>query len=478
MKITNRYKSLSEPVKASLWFAISNILQKGIVLFSTPIFTRLLTADEYGSYSVFQSWYGVLTILATMNLFLGGYGRGLIEHEKDKNRLTSSLLELSTLLTTVVLAIYLSDIKLWTTTLNLSPMLMVAMFIELYTLPAYEFWATSQRYEFKYRKLVCISILMSIGSIVLGIIAVMIFPQKLEARIYSDAVFKVVVGLSLYIHIIKNGDYRIEKKYWIYGLRFNIPLIPHYLSSMILNLSDRIMINNMVGSSAAAKYSVSYTIGMMMQLITNAINNSFTPYTFTAIRDKSYEKLRKNANVLYIFVGTITIASMAFAPELIMVFAGKQYYEAIWVIPPIATSVYFIFLYSLFNNVEYYFKKTKFIAIASTICAILNLILNYILIPYYGYYAAGYTTLVCYILYTIMHYIFMKIICVKENIDVKLLYDVKGMVLSSSIVVGIMLLMIFTYKVVIVRYSFIVCLLALVVLSRKKLIMIIKMFKK
>ncbi|WP_159065770.1 lipopolysaccharide biosynthesis protein [Gorillibacterium timonense] len=478
MKIRNRYKTLSEPVKASLWFAISNILQKGIVLFSTPIFTRLLTTEEYGSFSVFQSWYGVLTILATLNLFLGGYGRGLIEHEKDKNRLTSSLLELSTLLTTIVLAIYLSDIKLWTTTLNLSPMLMVAMFIQLYTLPAYEFWATSQRYEFRYRKLVCISILMSVGSIVLGIIAVIIFPHKLEARIYSDAICKVLVGLSLYIHIIKKGNYKIEKKYWIYGLRFNIPLVPHYLSSMILNLSDRIMINNMVSSSAAAKYSVSYTIGMMMQLITNAINNSFTPYTFIAIRDKSYEKLRKNATVLYIFVGIISILSMAFAPELIMVFAGKQYYEAVWVIPPIATSVYFIFLYSLFSNVEYYFKKTKFIAIASTFCAIINLVLNYIFIPYYGYFTAGYTTLVCYILYTVMHYIFMKKICVKENINVNLLYDFKGMIVSSTIVLGIMVLMIFTYRVIIVRYSIIVSIFALVVISRKKLIMIFITFKK
>ena len=478
MTIKNKYSSLSEPVKASLWFAISNILQKGIALLSTPIFTRLLSTDEYGSFSVFQSWYGIFTIFATLNLFLGGYGKGLMEYQKDKYRLTSSLLTLSTLLTTIVLGVYLCGLEFWSKTLKLSPTLMVVMFIELYTLPAYEFWATSQRYEFRYRRLVYITILMSFGSVALGIVAVLLSTHKLEARIYSDAFFKVIVGLILYIHIVKKGNYKIDKKYWNYGISFNLPLIPHYLSTMILNQSDRIMINNMIGGSAAALYSVSSTIAMMMQLITNAINNSFTPYTFIAIRDKTYKNLRENTTLLVLFVGMISIISMAFAPEIVMLFAGKRYYGAIWIIPPVAASVYFIFLYSLFSNIEYYFKKTKFIAVASVLCAVLNLILNYIFISLYGYYAAGYTTLICYILYTIIHYVFIKKICVYEDININFLYDLKGMILCSVVVVGMMFLMLFTYKTIIVRYSVIVIMLVLVVLNRGKLIGVVKTIKK
>ena len=59
-----KYKDMSQPVKASFWFTVCNILNKGIALISTPVFVRILTTDEYGDYSVFQSWYSILVIFA------------------------------------------------------------------------------------------------------------------------------------------------------------------------------------------------------------------------------------------------------------------------------------------------------------------------------------------------------------------------------------------------------------------------------
>ena len=84
MQISNgiqKYKNLSQPVKASFWFTVCNILNKGIALISTPIFVRILTTDQYGDYSVFQSWYSIIIIFATLNLFSGNYGKGLVEIE-------------------------------------------------------------------------------------------------------------------------------------------------------------------------------------------------------------------------------------------------------------------------------------------------------------------------------------------------------------------------------------------------------------
>ncbi len=99
---------------------------------------------------------------------------------------------------------------------------------------------------------------------------------------------------------------------------------------------------------------------------------------------------------------------IAFAPEAISILAPRSYHGAIWVIPPVAASVFFMFLYNLFGNVEFYFEENKFIMIASVLGAVLNIILNYIFVPLCGYIAAGYTTLFCYIVYSLSHYIFMK----------------------------------------------------------------------
>lgn len=53
------------------------------------------------------------------------------------------------------------------------------------------------------------------------------------------------------------------------------------------------------------------------------------------------------------------------------------------------------------------YKKTKYIMVASIIGAVLNVILNFALIPVFGYLAAGYTTLFCYLLFALFHGVFM-----------------------------------------------------------------------
>ena len=99
------------------------------------------------------------------------------------------------------------------------------------------------------------------------------------------------IGLYFYVLNLYRGKYFFCKKYWLYALNFNLPLIPHYLSQSVLNQSDRIMINSMVGMGEAAIYSVAYSISTLMVLVTSAINSSFIPYTYKCIRDKKYTEL-------------------------------------------------------------------------------------------------------------------------------------------------------------------------------------------
>lgn len=95
------------------------------------------------------------------------------------------------------------------------------------------------------------------------------------------------------------------------------------------------------------------------------------------------------------------------------------YHTAIWTIPPVAMSVYFMFCYDLFAKFAFYYEKTKLIMCASVIGAVLNIVLNYIFINAFGYVAAGYTTLVCYVIYSVAHYNLMNIICEKYCDKVK-----------------------------------------------------------
>ena len=134
-------------------------------------------------------------------------------------------------------------------------------------------------------------------------------------------------------------------------------------------------------------------------------------------------------------------------------------------------SVYFIFLYSMFSNVEYYYQKTKLISIATFISAVLNLVLNAIFIKLFGFCAAGYTTLVSYICLAIMHFIFYSVI-IKNN-KMKYVFDIRMILIISVFLVFIMILITMTYKDMLIRYGFIFLIMLLCFCKKNRIIEII-----
>ena len=476
-KLKKYYSKLSAPVKASIFFTICNILQRGVSLITAPIFTRLLTTEQYGLYSVYNSWYSIISIFATFNLSYGVFIRGITKYDDDRDKFTSAMQGLSTTITVIFFVIYIIAHDYWNQLFELPTVFIVMMFIELLFVPAFAFWSNLQRNEYKYTALVIVTLAMSVANPILGIVAVLLTEHKAEARVITSVLVQVCVGLIFYIIQFYRGKKFYVKKYWKYALTFNIPLIPHYLSMTVLQQADRLMISKLVGNSEAAIYSVAYTVSTIMTLVTQAINNSFTPYTYQMIKAKNYKKIGNAANLLLILVGCGCIFAIAFGPEIIKIMAPVEYYDAIWIIPPVAISVYFMFLYPLFGNIEFYFEETKFTMFASCIGAVLNVVLNAIFIPIFGYYAAGYTTLVCYILFAVAHYFVYKNICNKK-ISKDKIYDGKFIVILSVILVLAMIVMTFVYEFVLIRYAIILIILVVLFIKRTKIIEELKMIKR
>ena len=84
-KLFNRYRTMSLPAKATLWFFIGNIFQKGIAFISTPIFTRLMSTNDFGAYNFYLSWLSIFTVLLTLRLDYGGFNKGLTKYKDDKD---------------------------------------------------------------------------------------------------------------------------------------------------------------------------------------------------------------------------------------------------------------------------------------------------------------------------------------------------------------------------------------------------------
>ena len=106
-KMIDKYKHMPVHIRASFWFLVCAFLQKGISVLTTPIFTRLLSTDEYGRFSVFNSWLSILAVFVSMNLYSGVYVQGLVKFEDSKRQFSSAMQGLSLVLTIGWVIIYL-----------------------------------------------------------------------------------------------------------------------------------------------------------------------------------------------------------------------------------------------------------------------------------------------------------------------------------------------------------------------------------
>lgn len=473
-KYLQLYKNMPVQMKASFWFLICSFLQKGISMITTPIFTRILTTAEYGQYSVFSSWMSILTPLICLNLYAGVYAQGVVKFEEDRKRYTSSLQGLVFTLVTVWTVIYLVARTFWNNLFSLTTVQMLSMFIMIWTSASYCFWSMDQRVDFKYRKLVALTIATSILQPVVSILLILISDNKVSARILGMAAVQVAVYTGTFISQMSKGKQFFSKKYWLYALKFNIPLLPHYLSMNVLSSSDRIMISGMVGDGEAGIYNLAYSVSLIMTMFNTALLQTIEPWIYRKLKEKRIGDLAKVAYPCFFAVAVLNILLIMFAPEIIRIFAPAEYYEAIWVIPSVALSVFFTFLYTFFATFEFYYEKTGYIAGATVGGALLNIGLNYIFIRRFGYIAAGYTTLFGYIVFAVLHYCFMRKIC-REHMDNIRPYDPKVIVGigAGSMVIGFVIIL--TYNVPIIRYILITAMAAIVFLMRKRIMDVVKM---
>ncbi len=469
----DKYKSLPIQIKASFWFLICSFLQKGISVITTPIFTRLLSPEEYGRYNVFNSWMGIISIFITLNLFQGVYTQGLIKFDHDKKIFSSSLQGLTLVMVAVWTLIYVLFHSFWNTLFSLTTIQMLAMLVMIWTTAVFNFWASEQRVELNYRKLVILTLLISFFKPTVGIFLVTHAEDKVTARILGLVLVELIGYTGLFFTQMKRGKKIFSARFWKYAVLYNLPLIPHYLSQTVLNSADRIMIKDMIDESSAGIYSLAYSVSMIMTLFNTALSQTLSPWIYQKIKYQKTEDISHVAYISLILIAAVNVILISLAPEIVALFAPKSYYDAIWVMPPVAMSVYFMFAYDIFAKFQFYYEKTKFVMLASIIAAVLNIVLNFIFINLLGYYAAGYTTLFCYMVSTIGHYVFMQKIC-KENMENQKVYNTKLLLIITALFMLLGFILLSMYKLWLLRYGFILIICITIFIKKNKFVNVFK----
>ncbi|MBR5046144.1 oligosaccharide flippase family protein [Candidatus Saccharibacteria bacterium] len=475
--LIHKYKTMNYQAKAGIWFVFCSFLQKGISFITIPIFTRILSTEDYGITNLFATWSSLLVLFATLNLSGGVYSRGLLEFNHKKY--TSAVQGLATLCSLIVTILVLVFQDYLTQISGLPAPAIYVMCVYFFVIAGINLWTVKQRFIYKYKALIIVTIINSIISTIFGLLAVLLSSSdKGEAKVIWSTVGIIMVALPFYIYNFAKGKTFFDKKMWKYSLSFNLPLLPHYLSNLILHQSDRIMIGWFTGAADVALYSVAYSVSSIVKVLTDAIGQAMMPWRYQNMKKKNYQLINKVSISLLVCVAAVVAVVNLLAPEIIRIFGGEAYMEAIWVVPPIMLSVFFIFIYGMFAHIEFYFLKTKFMMVASIISAALNILLNYIFIQQFGYVACAYTSLFCYMVYTFFHYVYMCIVCKKE-IGITSIYNAKSIISIIIATFAVTALSAALYDFAIPRFALIAIVLIVAIIKRKTIKSLIKTgFKK
>jgi len=468
-KISNaKKKKFSSAFTAGFWFTICNVLQRGIQFLATPIYTRILSTEEYGMYSLFATWLNIFTVVATLSLSNTPYYNGMLKYEGKGNQYTSSIQSLGSLSTILCAVIFTIIYPLVGDIIGLPYEIFILMFAIIIVNLAFQFWSMQQRLKYRYKALVFTTLALSLIIQVGCIIFALFLNLGYKGIVYGYVVGNLAICSIFYFRNYIIGRKLYVKEYWSHAISLSVPLIPHYLAQLILAQSDRIMINYYLGAGKAGIYSLSYQISLIMTLLTNGINSSLTPWMYRCLKESDYKKIKDVTGKLIILVSVLSAFVMLIAPEIVVILGTVEYLDAVWIMPPVVFCTCYMFVYGIWGTVLFFYEKNVVVAVGSCVGAVINVLLNALLIPRFGFIAAAYTTVAGYVVIYLLYYRFSKKVCSENGIQFNELFDMK---LSLLVILALIFMMIFSlslYKYnACIRYMLIIIILFILVFKRK-----------
>lgn len=388
---------------------------QGINFISMPIFTRVLGAEQFGLYSVFNTWAMILSIIFPLGLS-NCLGVGLYYFKNKYIEFKHSILIYNIILSLIFFTILLLLFNLAKYIFDYNFNIYFLLLLTAVSTNIVGAFTGVLVFEKKAILNFLISTFISVLNVLLSIY--IIFNFKLEnryvGRVVGHLIPYLIIFLTILIWLIYKKNYVFKFEYLKYGIVIGLPVVLHSLANIVLGQSDRVMMQKMgLQNYHIGIYSFFYSFTNVISIILGAFNTSFTPFYYDYIDNDDYINISKKIrNYIELFT-IVCVGFLLLSREVTYVFADPEFYSGIGFIPIFVASNYFIFMYQFAVNYEFFYQNTKFIAIGTTLSALMNIILNYFLITRFGAFGAAYATIISYFLLFVFHYIIAK--SMKQN---------------------------------------------------------------
>jgi len=386
----NKYKKL---ISNTLIFAVGTFSSKILVFLLMPFYTRVLTSEQYGMVDL---------IVQTGNLLLPIVSLG-ITNAVIRFTLDNSF-KRTTIFTTGVISLFMGLCVLlaFTPLINSIPTIsgygyLLFIFVTMSTLRGLFAHFTRSR------QLVKLYSFDGILSTITTIFFTVLFLSYFKLGIYgyilaivvSDFLSVLFLGTMISVHRCFNLK-SINKKSYKEMLRYSIPLIPTNIFWWIINVSDRFIVFSLIGASANGLYAVAYKIPTFITLISSIFLDA---WQLSAVTEKDGQNrffsnvFNMYKSIIFIAISGLIMTSQLFTRLLV----SDSFYNSWQYVPILLIATGFSCMSTFLGSIYMLHKKSLLSLITIIAGAVINITLNFILIPVLGVQGAGIATLISFV---------------------------------------------------------------------------------
>ncbi|MGL5458402.1 MAG: lipopolysaccharide biosynthesis protein, partial [Cetobacterium sp.] len=322
-------------LKNGLFYTVGGLLLQGVNFFTLPIFTRLLSVESFGIVSIYNTWLSILAIFICFQSH-GSVGNAKIYYSKKEfEEYISNTIILSSIIFIFWMCItYIFKEKI-SYLLNLSTNIIWIMLIQSFFNTIIILKTTIYIFEENPKEKIIVSFINIFFNILFSIFFIKYFYQSdtYLGRILGGALPSIILGIYFYISIVRKKTPQLNLKHWKFCLILTIPLIFHSLSHIVLNSSDRIMLEKFKGFEVTGLYSFIYNFGMIISMIYGAINSAWVPWYYENMKKNNHEIIKKYSKEYLKFFTLLCIGFLMLSPEVVKCISPERYWSGLKILP-------------------------------------------------------------------------------------------------------------------------------------------------
>ena len=418
-------------LKNTAIIAIGNICTKCISFFMLPLYTALLSTNDYGTVDMITTYTSLLVIIFNFQLEQGIF-RYLIEARGNRQKQNE----------------YITSVLCFLIAVNIS-MLVVGGFV-------------LSRFKYQYTAYLLISIFINvfnsvilaiprglgdnttyaIGScmngsfqVILNVIFIAYLHFKVEGMLIagmlamSISMIYILTRIKLWKYI-KISYFKMDSLREI--MAYSLPLIPYTLTWWVMSASNRMVINVFLGTSFNGIFAVANKFPSLFSMVTNIFQLSWLESASENVNDEGREKYYQSVMDKTIrFYSSSNLLIIAVIPFVFTILINENFANAYNYIPILMTGAMFHSITALYGSIYFAFKETKTVAKTTIFSAIINVVISLALVKAIGLYAAALATMIANISVTVIRHF-----DIKRMVNIKIS---KKYVLSEMLVYGLAL---------------------------------------